>query len=93
MAEALVVKLTLKGMPRQKAYEHVRMLVSKSLREDRMLKDVALEDKLVRGILDVNEITSTFNYREYLGSLREIYSRTKDYVLSIINSCSKYWSR
>ncbi len=91
MAEALMVKLTLKGVPRNRAYTHLRELTRKSIETGKTLKEIALEDPYITSILSRNEIMECFDYEKYLGAYREICRRTKDYILELINKYSNCW--
>jgi adenylosuccinate lyase len=68
MSEAVMIALTLKGMNRQEAHEHLRRLAIKSEMERQPFKKVLLEDKTVRKMLDEKEINKVLNPRNYLGT-------------------------
>jgi len=85
MAEALVVKLIMKGVAREKAYSYVRNLVMKSIKEDRSFKDIVLEDEFISSILSTDEVLKCLEYENYLGEYRRICKRAREYVLSIIS--------
>ena len=68
MSEAVMIALTKKGMNRQEAHEHLRLLTTKSETEEQPLKAVLLKDKKVRKLLTEREITNALNPRNYLGT-------------------------
>jgi adenylosuccinate lyase len=63
-----MIALTKKGMDRQKAHEHLRVLTIKSEAEMRPFKTVLLKDKEVRKLLNEREITNALDPRNYLGT-------------------------
>ncbi|MEM2105648.1 MAG: adenylosuccinate lyase [Candidatus Bathyarchaeia archaeon] len=71
MSEAVMIALTRKGMNRQEAHELLRKLAVKSESEERSFKEVLLEDKAVSSKLSVEEIDSTLNPKNYLGTAIE----------------------
>jgi adenylosuccinate lyase len=68
MSEAVMMALTKKGMDRQEAHEHLRVLTIKSETEERPFKTVLLRDKEVRKLLSEKEITNALDPRNYLGT-------------------------
>jgi adenylosuccinate lyase len=68
MSEAVMLALAAKGMNRQEAHEHLRLLTIKSETENQPFKTTLLEDKKVRKLLTEEEITKTLNPRNYLGT-------------------------
>ena len=68
MSEAVMIALTEKGMSRQEAHEHLRVLTIKSETQKQPFKTVLLEDKKVRKLLTPEEIDKTLNPRNYLGT-------------------------
>jgi adenylosuccinate lyase len=75
MSEAVMIALTEKGMNRQEAHEHLRMLAIKSETEKQHFKTVLLKDKKVRKLLNEKEIDSALNPRNYLGTAIEQVER------------------
>ncbi|MEM2102054.1 MAG: adenylosuccinate lyase [Candidatus Bathyarchaeia archaeon] len=68
MSEAVMIALATKGMSRQEAHEHLRLLTIKSETENQPFKTTLLEDKKVRKLLTQEEIAKTLNPRNYLGT-------------------------
>lgn len=68
MSEAVMITLAEKGMNRQEAHEHLRVLAIKSEAEKQQFKTVLIEDKKVRKLLTPEEIDRALNPRNYLGT-------------------------
>jgi len=68
MSEAVMIALVRKGMDRQEAHEHLRVLTIKSEAEKLPFKTVLLEDKTVNAKLSEREINNTLNPHNYLGT-------------------------
>lgn len=68
MSEAVMIALTEKGMNRQEAHEHLRVLAIKSETEKQQFKAVLLNDRKVRKLLEEQEIDRALNPRNYLGT-------------------------
>ena len=68
MSEAVMIALAEKGMNRQEAHEHLRILTIQSETEKQPFKTVLLEDKKVRRHLTEEEINKALNPRNYLGT-------------------------
>jgi adenylosuccinate lyase len=68
MSEAVMIALAEKGMSRQEAHEHLRVLTIESETKKQPFKTVLLEDKKVRKLLTPEEIDKTLNPRNYLGT-------------------------
>jgi len=73
MSEAAMIALTEKGMNRQEAHEHLRVLTIKSETDDKPFKTVLLRDQRVRKLLNEREVKDALNPTNYLGTaLRQI---------------------
>ena len=68
MSEAVMIRLTRKGMNRQVAHELLRKLAVKSELENRSFRQVLLENKTITRKLTKKEIDETLNPRNYLGT-------------------------
>jgi adenylosuccinate lyase len=68
MSEAVMTALTKKGMNRQEAHEHLRVLTIKSETEEQLFKTVLLTDRKVRKLLSKREIDKALNPMNYLGT-------------------------
>jgi adenylosuccinate lyase len=68
MSEAVMLALARKGMDRQKAHELIRSLAIKSDAEKRPLKEILIENDMVRKMLSEKEINAALNPRNYLGT-------------------------
>jgi adenylosuccinate lyase len=81
MSEAVMMALTEKGMSRQEAHEHLRLLAIKSETEKQPFRTVLSEDKTVRKLLNRKEVNRTLNPRNYLGTaakqVKRIINKTK----------------
>jgi adenylosuccinate lyase len=81
MSEAVMIALTEKGMSRQEAHEHLRVLAIKSETEKQPFRTVLSEDKKVRKLLNEREVNRTLNPRNYLGTaakqVEQMINKTK----------------
>jgi adenylosuccinate lyase len=81
MSEAVMTALTGKGMSRQEAHEHLRVLTIKSEVQKQPFKTVLLEDKKVRKLLTPEEIDKALNPRNYLGTaikqVKQVIKKTR----------------
>ena len=68
MSEAVMIALAGKGMSRQEAHEHLRVLTIKSETQKQPFKTVLLENKKVQKLLTSEEIDKALNPRNYLGT-------------------------
>jgi adenylosuccinate lyase len=71
MSEAVMIALTNKGMSRQEAHEHLRVLTIKSETQKQPFKRVLLEDRKVRNCLTTAEVDKALNPTNYLGTAVE----------------------
>jgi len=68
MSEAVMIALVKKGMNRQEAHEHLRILAMKSEAEKRSFRKILHEDKTVRAKLSEKEIDKALDPHGYLGT-------------------------
>jgi len=68
MSEAVMIALVKKGMNRQEAHEHLRILTMKSEAEKRSFRKVLQEDKTVLAKLNEKEIDKALDPQRYLGT-------------------------
>jgi len=68
MSEAVMIALVKKGMNRQKAHEHLRILTLKSEAEKQPFKKILLQDKAIREKLNEREINKALDPHNYLGT-------------------------
>ncbi|MBN1169777.1 adenylosuccinate lyase [Candidatus Micrarchaeota archaeon] len=68
MAERLMIALTEKGMGRQEAHELVRTLAQEAYKNNRHLKELVIESK----ILDEKTTNTLFDYSTYIGKAQKI---------------------
>jgi adenylosuccinate lyase len=68
MSEAVMMALSNKGMDRQEAHEHLRVLTIKSETEKQPFKTVLLTDRKVRRLLNEREIDNALDPMNYLGT-------------------------
>ncbi|EHP69522.1 MAG: adenylosuccinate lyase [Metallosphaera yellowstonensis] len=76
MAESLMVRLTLKGLPRHKAHEIVSKLSREAWRSGRELYEVALNDPSIRSSFTPDELRTILDPSTYLGMYRQLIERT-----------------
>lgn len=68
MSEAVMMQMTKKGVSRQEAHELLRKLTIKSEVEKKDFKEILLEDEFVSNILSENDIDSSLDPKNYLGT-------------------------
>jgi len=85
LSEALVLKLTDKGMLRHEAYKIIRELVSKAVNENKDFLAIVLEDPRILKYLSREEIIEALDYRKYLGMHKELIKRTIEYATSVLS--------
>ena len=71
MSEAIMIKLTKKGVDRQEAHESLRKLAIQSEIEKRPFKEILLEDEFVSSLLNENQIDDALDPNNYLGTTFE----------------------
>lgn len=81
MAESLMVRLTLKGMPRHKAHE---LLMSIARRSSDFRKEV-LKDEEIRKYLTEQEIVDALDPNKYLGQVSFLIERAIEYSRRVVN--------
>ena len=81
MAESLMVRLTLKGMPRHKAHE---LLMSIARRSSDFRKEV-LQDEEIRKYLTEQEIMDALDPSKYLGQVSFLIERAIEYSRRVMN--------
>ncbi len=68
MSEAIMISLVRKGMGRQEAHEHLRILAIKSEAEKQSFRQILRNDKIVSAKLSEKEIDKALNPHNYLGT-------------------------
>ncbi len=68
MSEAVMIALVEKGMSRQEAHEHLRLLSMKSEAEKRSFRKILQEDKTISAKLKEKEIDKALDPHGYLGT-------------------------
>lgn len=68
MSEAVMIALVKKGMSRQEAHEHLRLLSMKSEAEKRSFRKILQEDKTISAKLKEKEIDKALDPHGYLGT-------------------------
>jgi adenylosuccinate lyase len=68
MSEAVMIKMTRKGIDRQRAHETIRRLVIDSIIKNISFKEILYKNEYIRDILNMNEIEEALNPRNYLGT-------------------------
>ena len=85
MAEAIMVKLVEKGVPRHEAHKLLSELASRVGVED--FYTILLKDERVTKYLSEEEIREALNYRSYLGNYKELIERALDYAQKVRQKC------
>ncbi len=68
MSEAIMISLVRKGMGRQEAHEHLRLLAIKSEAGKQSFRQILRNDKIVSAKLSEKEIDKALNPHSYLGT-------------------------
>ena len=84
MSEAVMIALTKKGMSRQEAHELLRKLSMKAYEENKHLKDVLLEDEIIREYFSEKEIEELIKPENYLGTALERVDKVVESVKSYV---------
>lgn len=71
MSEAVMMRLTEKGISRQVAHELLRKLTITSEVENRNFKEILLENEIISKNLSENEINSALDPKNYLGTTKK----------------------
>ncbi len=85
MAEAVMVKLVMRGMPRHIAHRKLMEIARKA--GGKSFEEALLEDKEISGILSREEIKEALNPRKYLGKYRELIDRAIGYMEKALEEC------
>ncbi|MFN3268843.1 MAG: adenylosuccinate lyase, partial [Zestosphaera sp.] len=88
MSEALVLRLTDKGMMRHEAYKLVRELVSRTINENKDFLTIVSEDPRILKYLTKEEISEALDYRKYLGMHKALIKRTIKYANEVLKQHS-----
>lgn len=88
MAEAIMVELVRRGVPRHTAHERLRRISRKASAEGRGFDEAVREDPEVRKHLSAEEIESLLRPENYLGSYLELIERAIAYSEKIIEKAS-----
>jgi len=89
MAESVMIRLTLKGSPRNVAHEIIRELSMKAYEEGLEFKEALVRDSRIRKYLSEEEIEEALDPKRYLGNYKELIERAKKRVLEIIKMAEK----
>lgn len=88
VSEALVLRLTDKGMLRHEAYKLVRELVGKAVSENKDFPIIASEDSRVLKYLSKEEIKEVLDHKRYLGMHKELIKRAVEYANNVLKQYS-----
>uniref|UniRef100_A0A7C2ZUR8 Adenylosuccinate lyase n=1 Tax=Ignisphaera aggregans TaxID=334771 RepID=A0A7C2ZUR8_9CREN len=86
MAEAIMVKLVEKGMPRHVAHKKLQELAM-DIREGETFLDKLLSDSEISKLLTEEELREALDYRRYLGQYRNLIERAISYARSAMGVC------
>ncbi|NOZ82426.1 MAG: adenylosuccinate lyase, partial [Euryarchaeota archaeon] len=75
LAEAVMLRLTERGMSRQEAHELLRRLAMKAWEEERSFEDVLIESEEVTRLLSPSEIKEALKPENYIGLAVELVER------------------
>jgi len=75
MSEALMLKLAMRGVPRDEAYRLVRSLALKAISEGRSFREVVLEEDRILELLSREEVEEILRPENYLGTAVEQVER------------------
>ena len=84
MAEAIMVKLVEKGVPRHEAHQYLVKLARKVYEENKKFKDILIEDPFITKHLTISEIEECLKYENYLGQTQQLIERVLTYAKKII---------
>ncbi len=76
MAEAIMMKLSSKGLSRQDAHELMRMASMQSEAEKRPLKEILMEIDTIKAMISEEELEEVMSPTNYLGRSKEIVDNT-----------------
>ncbi|MGC9106531.1 MAG: adenylosuccinate lyase [Thermoprotei archaeon] len=79
MAESLMVRLTLKGLPRHKAHE----LLMRVARTSQNFREAVMNNEEIRKYLSPKEIEEALDPGKYLGMYDKLIERAIEYVISV----------
>ncbi|MEM1721215.1 MAG: adenylosuccinate lyase [Ignisphaera sp.] len=85
MAEAVMIKLVEKGMPRHIAHKKLQE-ITRSISSNGSLLDQLINDTEIAKYFSQEELREILDYRNYLGNYRELIERTLNYAKSVIES-------
>jgi len=80
MAESIMVRLTLKGLPRHEAHE----LLMKIARTSENFSEAVMKNEEIRKYLSEREISEALTPERYLGSYDELIKRAIDYAKQVM---------
>lgn len=80
LAEKVMVRLVDKGIGRQEGHEILRQSALKSRKQNRMIKDILLENEIVRSKFNEKELNELLNPHKYIGKAIEQVQNLKDYL-------------
>lgn len=86
MAEAVMVKLVEKGMPRHIAHRKLQKLVTDMDREESFL-DRLFRDEEIKSMFTRKELEKIVDHKEYLGQYKNLISRALDYAKNALGMC------
>jgi len=76
-AERILMALSNKGADRQKMHEHIKQLAWKAQNENKHLKELLLEDEIIKQKLTEEEITKLMDANTYIGYAKQ---KTKEMI-------------
>ena len=71
MSEAVMIRLTQKGMSRQEAHELLRKLSTRHEEKDRSFREILIQDQSVSQMLSESEIDEALDPKNYVGTALE----------------------
>ncbi|MDW8082805.1 MAG: adenylosuccinate lyase [Sulfolobales archaeon] len=83
LTEAIVVRLTLKGLPRHEAHR-LMVELARSKKPDTSLSDLVLKHEILSKYLTPKEVSETLDPVKYLGNYSELIDRALEYAENVL---------
>ncbi|MCX8209395.1 MAG: adenylosuccinate lyase, partial [Sulfolobales archaeon] len=83
LTEAIVVRLTLKGLPRHEAHR-LMVELARSKKPDTSLSDLVLKHEILSKYLTPKEVSETLDPVKYLGNYSELIYRALEYAENVL---------
>ena len=74
-SQRVMLELVKKGLTREKAYKEVQKIAMESWKNDKSFKDLILQNKTIKTLLDAKEIESIFDIKYHYKHLDKIFKK------------------